>query len=291
MAECSLSRRDFLKLAGLTFVGTSASAVGSITYARKVEPEWVDVVNMPVKLPRLGGNFKGFRIVQISDIHLGTRWMTAERLSSCVELVNSLQADVIAITGDIISNWYLRMMYNNAPLLSGLQAREGVLAVLGNHDHWTDARIARRIMVENGIRDLSNAAFPIRRGDQTLYFAGVDDLWAEQADLGTVLEQTQGNEAAILLAHEPDFADQSAACGRFDMQISGHSHGGQVVIPGIGAPILPYMAKKYPQGLYQVGNMLQYTNRGLGMVPPYVRFNCRPEITVFSLEPKSQVGE
>jgi predicted MPP superfamily phosphohydrolase len=89
---------------------------------------------------------------------------------------------------------------------------------------------------------------------------------------------------AILLAHEPDCADDSAATGRFDLQISGHSHGGQVSLPLIGPPVLPYLAQKYPSGLYQVGQMFQYTNRGVGMTPPYVRLNCRPEITVFTLE-------
>jgi predicted MPP superfamily phosphohydrolase len=89
--------------------------------------------------------------------------------------------------------------------------------------------------------------------------------------------------AAILLVHEPDFADHSAASGRFDLQLSGHSHGGQVIIPFIGPPIVPYLAQKYPLGLYQVQNMLLYVNRGLGMARLKVRFNCRPEITVITL--------
>jgi len=88
---------------------------------------------------------------------------------------------------------------------------------------------------------------------------------------------------AILLAHEPDYADISAPTGRFDLQLSGHSHGGQVILPFIGPPILPSYSHKYPVGQYQVGSMIQYTNRGLGTVAPMVRFNCRPEITVFTL--------
>jgi predicted MPP superfamily phosphohydrolase len=86
------------------------------------------------------------------------------------------------------------------------------------------------------------------------------------------------------MAHEPDFADERAETGRFDLQISGHSHGGQVDLPFIGAPVLPLWAHKYSRGLYQVRNMYQYTNVGVGMTPPYIRFNCRPEITVFTLE-------
>ena len=87
------------------------------------------------------------------------------------------------------------------------------------------------------------------------------------------------------MAHEPDFADKSSVVNRFDLQISGHSHGGQVVIPFFGPPVLPRHGRKYPSGLYKVGGMYQYTNRGIGMVFPYVRFLCRPEVTLFTLGP------
>jgi predicted MPP superfamily phosphohydrolase len=93
------------------------------------------------------------------------------------------------------------------------------------------------------------------------------------------------DSAAILLAHEPDFADISMRTNRFDLQVSGHSHGGQVVFPFYGPPILPYLGQKYPSGLYRVGSMLQYTNRGVGMIDPPIRFNCPPEITMFELQP------
>ena len=101
--------------------------------------------------------------------------------------------------------------------------------------------------------------------------------------LNDVIEELKDESAAILLAHEPDFADLSSKTGRFDLQLSGHSHGGQVVVPFYGPLVLPYLGQKYPSGLYQVGEMLQYTNRGVGMIEPAVRFNCPPEITVFHL--------
>jgi predicted MPP superfamily phosphohydrolase len=102
--------------------------------------------------------------------------------------------------------------------------------------------------------------------------------------LDELLDQLKDNSAAILMAHEPDFADVSAQANRFDLQVSGHSHGGQIVFPFIGPPILPHLGQKYPSGLYQVGSMLQYTNRGVGMARLPVRFNCPPEITIFHLE-------
>jgi predicted MPP superfamily phosphohydrolase len=104
-----------------------------------------------------------------------------------------------------------------------------------------------------------------------------------------VLKRLPEDGAAILLAHEPDFADISARTGRFDLQISGHTHGGQIRLPMIGFPYLPRFGRKYPRGLYKVGNMLQYTNRGVGMVHLPVRFNSRPEITLFTLSSEATI--
>jgi len=113
----------------------------------------------------------------------------------------------------------------------------------------------------------------------------VDDILYKMNRLDQVLASLPADGAAILLAHEPDFADTSAAAGRFDLQISGHTHGGQINLPLIGPPILPEMGQKYPSGLYNIGDMLLYTNRGVGVTTVNARFNCRPEITVFTLEP------
>jgi predicted MPP superfamily phosphohydrolase len=156
--------------------------------------------------------------------------------------------------------------------------------ILGNHDYWTNASAIREMLKSSDIVDLTNSVFTLSRGTQTLHFCGVDDIWEGNVQLYDVVEKLPDDSAAILLAHEPDFADVSAETGRFDLQISGHSHGGQVIIPFYGPPILPYLGQKYPKGLYQVGNMLQYTNRGVGMIDPAVRFNCPPEITIFQLE-------
>jgi predicted MPP superfamily phosphohydrolase len=108
-------------------------------------------------------------------------------------------------------------------------------------------------------------------------------MWFGDIRLEDVTARLGDNSAAILLAHEPDFADRSEATGKFDLQISGHTHGGQIVIPFYGPPVLPHLGRKYPSGLYKVGNMFQYTNRGVGMHSLAVRFNCPPEITIFEL--------
>jgi predicted MPP superfamily phosphohydrolase len=166
------------------------------------------------------------------------------------------------------------------PLVSQVQS----IAVLGNHDYRMGAPVIREMLAELGIQELDNDVLTLQRGGDVFHFAGVDDPWNGYPRLRRVTSLLPENGAAVLLAHEPDYADISAAVGRFDLQISGHSHGGQVVPPGLGPLVLPYMGRKYPAGLYQVGKMLQYTNRGLGMTAPYLRLNCRPEITLFTFK-------
>jgi predicted MPP superfamily phosphohydrolase len=113
----------------------------------------------------------------------------------------------------------------------------------------------------------------------------VDDILVKQDRLDVVLAKLPDSGPAILLAHEPDYADTSAETGRFGLQLSGHSHGGQIVVPFFGPVLTPYLGVKYYSGLYKVRDMWQYTNRGVGVIGFGVRFNCRPEITVFTLRP------
>ena len=281
--EKKLSRRAFLKASVKCVVGVGVTGAGGYGYASYLEPGWVAVEHVNLTLPHLDAAFAGYRIAQISDLHLDGNWMTRARLDDAVRLVNEQGPDLIAITGDFVTARAEKFADDLAAALKGLRAKDGVVAVLGNHDHWSRPEPIRDALHRCGITDLSNSLTTLKRGDTTLHIAGVDDVWEEKNRLELVLAGLPTSGAAILLAHEPDFADTSAATGRFDLQISGHSHGGQVSIPFIGQPRLPYLGQKYPSGLYKVGDMLQYTNRGLGMVKPYVRFGCRPEVTVFTL--------
>jgi predicted MPP superfamily phosphohydrolase len=201
-------------------------------------------------------------------------------------MVNRQSPDLVVITGDFVTTMAGHFAADLVAALGALVPRQATLAVLGNHDHWTDATAVRQIIAESGIVELSNTVYTLRRGAAMLHIAGVDDVWERQDRLDLVLAQLPAEGAAILLAHEPDFADASAATGRFDLQLSGHSHGGQVIIPFRGPLVLPPHAHKYPVGRYQVGEMVLYTNRGLGKISPHVRFNCRPEIAVFTLQSK-----
>jgi len=157
------------------------------------------------------------------------------------------------------------------------------VAVLGNHDYLTGVELVRRCIREAGITELVNSVLTLRRGDASLHVAGIDDVMEGRSRLDLVLHDLPDSGAAILLAHEPDFADVSAATGRFDLQLSGHSHGGQVRVPFLMLLALPPFSQRYTSGLYEVGGMIQYTNRGLGFVNLRLRFLCRPEITVLTL--------
>jgi predicted MPP superfamily phosphohydrolase len=274
-----------LRWAAATLAAAVSSGAALLAYAAAVEPNWIEVRAVPLTLPRLGPAFHGYRLVQISDIHAG-KWMSDLRLERIVDRVNAEQPDLIAITGDFVTRVYRGAPRDIGPVLRRLQAADGVVAVLGNHDYWgrRGPGLIRRLIHDTGLIDLNNKVHRLERGGDMLYLAGVDTALYREARLDEVLRLLPGEGPAILLAHEPDFADQSAATRRFDLQLSGHSHGGQVRLPGLPPPRLPPLAHKYHTGLYQVGTMLQYTNRGLGMVGLPLRFCARPEITVFTLQ-------
>jgi predicted MPP superfamily phosphohydrolase len=282
MVKNYLTRRDFLKAGVLIAASGGLLSLGGLNYAARIEPEWVETTGIALQLPRLQPEFNGYRIVQISDIHMNS-WMNRARLAGIVEKVNRLSPDLIAITGDFVSHNPHNYFEEMSSELQKLAAPDGILAVLGNHDHWSNATVIRQALKQAGVRELHNQAILIQRDKAKLHIGGIDSSYDGYDRLDLVLKQIGDQGAAILLAHEPDYADVSAASGRFDLQLSGHSHGGQVVLPWIGPPILPPHGRKYPRGLYRVGKMLQYTNRGLGMASLRVRLNCRPEITVFNL--------
>lgn len=250
---------------------------------RRFNPNRIFITNISIHLPRLPAEFNGYRIVQLSDFHLGT-WLEGQDVAQIVNIVNQLEPDVIAITGDFVNSDPERYAPDLIQSLSKLEAGDCIVAVLGNHDHYTNPRIIRDILKRCNIVELRNRVFPIQRINAYLYFAGIDDRLTRNDDLESVINQIPDQEnPVILLAHEPDFADISAKSGRFDMQISGHTHGGQICLPYLGNLYLPRLGRKYPSGKYKVNDMVLYTNRGLGTSWLKLRYNCPPEISVFNL--------
>ncbi|MEJ5224517.1 MAG: metallophosphoesterase [Anaerolineales bacterium] len=284
----ALSRRDFLKLLKIASLQMMVWAMGADLVLNEFDADELDVKKINLTLPRLPGAFSGFRLVQISDIHIGG-WTTAEKLAQVIEKVLAQQPDLVAITGDFAfaaAGGYSTSADELDAMTDQLRRLAGACptaAVMGNHDIRYGRASIQSALELAGLIDLNNKVHALHRGGASLYLCGVDDVIYKRNRLDLVLDSLPQAVCAILLAHEPDYADTSAASGRFDLQISGHSHGGQVNLPLVGPPVLPRLGRKYPSGLYRVGEMYQYTNRGIGMTPPFVRFNCPPEMTIFHL--------
>ena len=241
-----------------------------------------DTPNIHLTLSRLTPGFEGYRLVHLSDIHFGT-WVEEDRLHQVIERINQQHPDAIVITGDFISTFTTHLFDCLVPFLSLLKAKDGVFTVRGNHDCWVESGQFEEVMFKSHITILNNRVFPIRRSDGFIHLCGVDTAFYNLARLDRVIEQIPPGHAVILLAHEPDIADTSAASGYIDLQLSGHTHGGQIILPLVGSPWLPRLAKKYPRGLYQIGDMYLYTNRGIGTASLPWRYRCPPEVASFTL--------
>lgn len=247
------------------------------------KPDDFQIEEVEVDISGLNQAFEDYRIANISDIHLG-QWITPEHLEGVVELVNQQEPDLIAITGDFVSYVFDEVAEDLESSLNKLKPKDASVATLGNHDHWLGAHKLRSILKRCDVIDVSNDVYTLKRGKAQLHIAGVDSVMLNKNRLDLVMDRLPENGPAILLAHEPDFADISSTTGRFSLQISGHSHGGQFVIPGLGTIIRGPHFVKYPLGKYQVKDMVQYTSRGLGTNIFWFRINCDPEITVFTLK-------
>ena len=278
-ASPRLSRRQFLKLGGAAVAAGVVLSATSLALANEVGELSIDRVQLPI--PGLPPAFEGFTIAQLTDIHL-LPITQPEFIREAAAATNALNPDLILLTGDYV--WHdVGAMDELAPIIAGLNAREGVFGVLGNHDYWLDVDAVREGFRQARVPLLVNQHIVLARGEQQLVLAGMDDGWAGQADLAATLDGAPADAPILLMLHEPDLADEVALQAPIALQLSGHSHGGQVRIPGKGAFVLPYLGQKYDMGLYQVGEMWLYTNRGLGEISVPLRINCPPEVTFFTL--------
>ena len=243
----------------------------------------IDLVELDIRLENLGQNFDGYAILNLTDIHLG-QWISPHYLYELMDFVNTLDFDLLTLTGDYVS--YRLEGYEDVLInaFRKVNAKDGKVGVLGNHDHWMDAKAIRQIFKSSGITDLSNDVVTIKKGDDCLNIAGVDSCTVCADNLDKVLSKMP-DCPSVLLAHEPDFAKESSQTGRFDLQISGHSHGGQFIIPKFETtPFRGPNSRKYPVGLYRINNMIQYTSKGLGTNSFRLRINCKPEVTIIRLK-------
>jgi predicted MPP superfamily phosphohydrolase len=223
---------------------------------------------------------EGFKIVFLSDFHLYPHTQL-EHVIEAVQVANSCKPDLVALGGDYVLST-AEAIFDLAPALAKLNARVGVFSILGNHDHWQGDKTVVQGLTQSGIPVLRNTGMTIDIGRGQFYLAGTDDGWVRRNDLKAALEKRPEGLFTLLLMHEPDFADEASSDGRVSIQISGHSHGGQVRLPFYGSPFLPPYGRKYDMGLYKVGDMQLYTNVGIGVTAP-IRLNCPPEVTEITL--------
>ena len=286
-----VTRRRFLQLSGL-------GAAGLLAYSGEFERHDVQITQRTIELKRLSPALDGLRIAQISDIHY-EQYTEPSYARHVVAEVNRLAPDIVLLTGDYVSTGPLpkafgaRSSYPCAEILSTIQCPER-WCVLGNHDVVVGEKIVTDALVTHGLPVLANAYVPFEREGARLWIGGVKDIGESDPDLHLAAPHTlqTANEPVILMGHEPDYAEKVVKHGGVDLMLAGHTHGGQVRIPMIGALYLPPLGRKYIEGHFHLQNDLQlYVNRGIGTVGVPFRFDCRPELTMITLRsPRAVTG-
>lgn len=253
-----------------------------------LEPNRPRIVHQEIALRRWPTRLEGFTIALLSDFHYDS-YFSVHPLRSAIRMVNGLHPELIVLAGDFVSVSFFGDAAAAASaaepcsqLLRQMQARHGLWAVMGNHDASSDPDRVTSALRSSGIQVLSNQSIPVERDGARFWLGGVDDVLDGSPDLDATLRPIPADEATVVLVHEPDYADHVAR-HPVDLQLSGHSHGGQVRLPLVRPLYLPDLARKYVWGLYKIGGLTLYTNPGLGTVGVPVRLNCPPEITMLTL--------
>jgi predicted MPP superfamily phosphohydrolase len=276
-----LTRRKLLSL--VPFAASCAPA-----YAFGLEPNWLERTYHRVKLP-CPGLAGGLRILQLSDFHASSV-VPFSLIENSVELGLEAKPDVICLTGDFVTDAAAFDETKYVGILRRLSSAAPVFASLGNHDggRWSasihgfkDSSVIRRLLRAGNVALLHNRSEVLRVRDQSVRFAGVGDLWSDGVNGDLAFADVRPDDPAILLAHNPDTKD-ALADRPWDLMLSGHTHGGQVVLPFIGERFVPVRDKRFIAGLKQWNGRQVYITRGVGSIRG-VRVNCRPEVTILDL--------
>jgi predicted MPP superfamily phosphohydrolase len=245
------------------------------------EAKYCRLVPASVTVPNLPDAFSGLRVALVSDVHHGP-FVPLWYVRRVVDMVNAAEPDLVCMAGDFV---HRSPEYTEPCIeaLSALRAPLGCWAVLGNHDHWEGAERVRDALRNFGIGDLSNVGTWLERGDARVRLGGVGDLWEDKQDLNAALGDATDEDASLILAHNPDWVE-TVSDPRVGLVLSGHTHGGQVVLPFVGPPLVPSrFGQKYVRGLVQTSVTQVYVSRGVGTITPPVRFACPPEVPILTL--------
>jgi predicted MPP superfamily phosphohydrolase len=278
MLRLNLTRREFLSgLAAAPLVAVSATSA----YASLIAPHNYEVTNTDIFIRNLPDRFEGFRITQLTDVH-HSRIVDLKEVYRTVELAQQTKPDLFALTGDYTTS-YRRFIEPCAEALGLLSAPEGTWAVLGNHDYYTDAELTTRALERHHIVVMNNANTTIRRGPDVFQLAGIGDWSWNANDWVRAFYGLDPKPPTVLLSHQPIVLDQDQA-QKAAVILSGHTHGGQIRLPIIGAPARFVTAHmKYANGLFRRGQTQLYVSRGTGVIGLPVRLGVRPEIAVLRL--------
>lgn len=282
-----MSRRSFLKRGGWAAAGFLAMCAAPF-YMHYGERLRVVTEKLELSFADLPDAFDGMTVLHFSDLHYGF-FYGPEELDPLLAQIRSLNPDMIVFTGDLFDKEVLPYAEECAERLRSLSAPLGKWAVPGNHDYFTGRKLAPQAYRECGFELLVNRSARVFRGGQSIQLVGVDDLKMGKPDPEAAFAGVDSRAFTLLLSHQPDFAKQTSS-RRVDLQLSGHSHGGQVRLPFIGAVLTPAGGKTYVHGLYELaGRMTEsyvYTNRGIGTTHLPIRFMCPPELTLITLRTK-----
>ena len=277
------TRRKFLRRAvrGCLFGGTAA-----LGYAYAIEPHWIDIVRQPLPIANLPKDLVGKRLIQLSDIHIGES-VADDYIQQALSSLSQLKPDMIVITGDFMTSYQDEQVDHTLELMQHLPVTPlGQYAILGNHDYGRSGRYWRTAdRLTNGLSDVGVDVLRNEIRDVAgLQLAGIDELLFNRCLIDLTVNQLDPKRAMLTLCHNPDAADKRGWDNFQGWILAGHTHGGQCKFPGFNPPITPVWNKRYTSGVFQLSGQRQmYINRGLGYFHR-VRFNCRPEITLFTLE-------
>jgi predicted MPP superfamily phosphohydrolase len=269
-------------LAGLATDTTLAAALGVTALVTAASfTHRTRIVRSDVAIAALPRAFDGYRIVQISDLHCGP-FASGRRVERWVAAANRLEADLVAVTGDLIANGSTFVPVV-ARALGALRGRDGVFACMGNHDYFTEGESMATALADNGLAVLRNRGVAIERGGERLYLAGVDDTWTGRDDLDETLAGRPAGVPTVLLAHDPALFPDAAARG-VELTLSGHTHGGQLGFPFLARRWnLARVMTRFASGFYREGASTLYVNHGLGTTGVPIRWLVAPEIAVLTL--------
>ncbi len=274
-------RRTFLKrLSQLTLaplaVGGSAYGYGSFLERHRIEVESKDVY---IPLGEKGP--KTLRAVLLSDFHFDPLYET-DYVEECIRRANELHADVAFFTGDFITG-HSRRIDDLAQILGRIQSPCGAFACLGNHDYADGANVIVQALKKQGVETLQNQHTRVKCRNSEIVVAGLQSAWSSRPNWSETSRGMGANDRAIVLVHEPDFVKNLHADKRAALQLSGHTHGGQICLPGLGPLRLPPWGKNYTAGLFDVNGMALYVTRGIGTMHLPLRLFCPPEITCLNI--------